>query len=97
MKDILRQVINITEKDIFNFVFLQNLLPEYKAKEISSNYFYRDKIDFYEKLKKSINSKLPNNIKDKLSLSISTYISSNGKLEHQGKKAHDNDVLISET
>ncbi len=63
----------ITERDIFNFVFQKEQLSASKQKEISANYYYRNKISFFNKLKVNLGNKILPEIKAKLSQNIPIY------------------------
>jgi len=64
---------NITERDIFNFVFERSALPPETIEFIESTNTYREEIAFYESLKKSFNDTLSGDLKRKLSNRIPAY------------------------
>ena len=65
--------INIDERDIFNFVFFNDLLSEEKIRYIENNEEKIEGINFYRNLKKSITEPLSKDIKDKIAAKIPVY------------------------
>lgn len=65
--------LNITEKDIFNFVFFNNLISTEKEEYLNGNSNFKVQLDFYKKLKDVFLEEIPNNIKDKIVSGIEAY------------------------
>lgn len=65
--------IQITEQDIFNFVFYPETLSEEKRKAIEENKSFSEAIEFYQNLKSEIDSKLDYSIKKKIAEKIPVY------------------------
>ena len=65
--------INIDERDIFNFVFFNDLLSEEKIRYIENNEEKLEGISFYRNLKKSITESLSKEIKEKIAAKIQAY------------------------
>ncbi|MCH7771075.1 MAG: hypothetical protein IIA49_08680, partial [Bacteroidetes bacterium] len=65
--------INIDERDIFNFVFFNDLLSEEKIRYIENNEEKIEGINFYRNLKKSITEPLSKEIKEKIAAKIPVY------------------------
>ncbi len=82
----MRENNKITERDIFNFVFLKQLLSNSKQKEISENFYFHDKIKFYEKLKENLNKELSKEIKSKIASNIPTYKASKPNINYGPNK-----------
>jgi hypothetical protein len=65
--------INIDERDIFNFVFFNDLLSDEKIRYIENNEEMIEGINFYRNLKKSITEPLSEKIKEKIAAKITAY------------------------
>ncbi len=65
--------INIDERDIFNFVFFNDLLSDEKIRYIENNEENIEGINFYRNLKKSITEPLSEEIKEKIASKIPAY------------------------
>ncbi|GMR25543.1 MAG: hypothetical protein BMS9Abin39_0849 [Ignavibacteria bacterium] len=65
--------INIDERDIFNFVFFNDLLSEEKIRYIENNEDKIEGINFYRNLKKSLTEPLSKEIKEKIAAKIPAY------------------------
>ncbi len=65
--------INITEKDIFNFVFFNTILSKEKKEYLNNNPIFKVQLDFYKKLKEILLEEIPNNIKEKIASGIDAY------------------------
>ncbi|MBW7843517.1 MAG: hypothetical protein H3C40_12405 [Ignavibacterium sp.] len=63
----------ITEKDIFNFVFYPDIISKEKRKFLESSSDFRDEIQFYSSLKESIGEELNSEIKQKIALKVDAY------------------------
>lgn len=64
---------NLTERDIFNFVFYPNLVSEEKRSFLASIENSTDAIIFYKKLKSSLSVSLTDEVKRKLAEKIDVY------------------------
>ena len=82
----MRENIKITERDIFDFVFLKDKLSQNRIKEISTNTYYYDKIKFYEKLKENLNKGLNKDVKVKIASNIPTYKASKSNINYAPNK-----------
>ncbi len=64
---------DITEKDIFNFVFNSSLLPEEKMQYIKNNIESYPQIEIFRDIKISFGEEFPQNLKEKLAQNIPVY------------------------
>lgn len=64
---------NITERDIFNFVFDRSALQPETIDFLESTKSFKEEIAFYESLKKTLNESLSGNLKKKIADRIPTY------------------------
>lgn len=64
---------DITEKDLFNYVFYRDTLSEDKVKYLKNTDMYKDEIDFFSSLKNSISGELSAEVKNKLTEKIPEY------------------------
>lgn len=65
--------INIDERDIFNFVFFNDLLTEEKIRYIKNNEEKIEGINFYRNLKKRMTEPISKEIKEKIATNIPAY------------------------
>jgi len=65
--------INITEHDIFNFVFFNELLDKKKRKYIERNEDKFELLDFYRKQKKSITGSIKEETQKRIAARIPAY------------------------
>jgi hypothetical protein len=63
----------ITEKDIFNFVFYSELLSKEKLKYLESSTDFQIEINFYSSLKESLSEELGSEIRKKIASKIDSY------------------------
>jgi len=64
---------NITELDLFNFVFFNELLPQKKRKYIERNEHKFELLNFYREQKKSIARSINKETQKKLAAKIPAY------------------------
>ncbi|MGB5846944.1 MAG: hypothetical protein WBH40_00560 [Ignavibacteriaceae bacterium] len=64
---------NITELDLFNFIFFNELLPQKKRKYIERNEDKFELLDFYREQKKSIARSINKETQKKLAAKIPAY------------------------
>ena len=64
---------NITELDLFNFVFFNELLPQKKRKYIERNEHKLELLNFYREQKKSIARSINKETQKKLAAKIPAY------------------------
>jgi len=64
---------NITEKDTFNFVFYPEAVTKEKDDFLKSSSDFKEEIEFYSLLKKSLNEELGFDIRRKIASKIDTY------------------------
>lgn len=64
---------NITEQDLFNFVFYPDLISKDKERYLKSLQDFREEIEFYSELKESLNEKLSFEIRKKITSKIDVY------------------------
>ena len=64
---------NITERDIFNFVFFNDVLPQKKRKYIEKNEDKFELLDFYREQKRSIARSINKETQKKLAAKIPAY------------------------
>lgn len=69
----MNQNIKITERDIFKYVFFNDLLSEEKIRYIDNNEKLIEQVSFYKNLKKSITEPLSKEIKEKIAAKIPAY------------------------
>ena len=67
----------ITETDIFNFVFYSELISKEKVSYLESSSDFREEINFYLSLKESLNEVLGPEIRKKIASKINSYNLSN--------------------
>jgi len=67
----------ITERDLFNYVFYKNTLAEDKAEYLGSTDIYKDEIDFFNSLKNTLSVETNSEIKKKIAQKIPVYDFSN--------------------
>jgi hypothetical protein len=63
----------ITERDLFNFVFFREKLSVEKADYIESSEMFNEEIEFFASLKEKLADEVPDDIKGKLASGISDY------------------------
>jgi hypothetical protein len=63
----------ITERDIFNFVFFPELISKEKERFFNASLDFKDEIEYYSSLKESLSDELNLEIKNKLSSKIKSY------------------------
>ncbi len=63
----------ITERDLFNYVFYKNTLSEDKTEFLESTDIYKDEIDFFNSLKDSLSGEIDSEIKKKIAQKIPAY------------------------
>ncbi len=85
---------NITERDIFNFVFESDKLTSSKRNEISDNKYYINKIELYKKLKSSLKKNILSEVKSKIASVIPAYKENNNNKRsvRKTKKAIDENL-----
>ena len=71
---------NISERDIFNFVFYESLLSPEKIKFIDDSDGFNEVVNFYKNLKSAISQNISTEIKNKLREKIPAYRVSSYKL-----------------
>ncbi|NWF89906.1 MAG: hypothetical protein HXY50_10650 [Ignavibacteriaceae bacterium] len=64
---------NITERDIFDFVFYQENLSSEKVEYLKTSRIFDEEIAFYRSLKKSLNEELSEEVKRKIAEKIPLY------------------------
>ena len=82
----MRDDVKITERDIFDFIFLKKKLSQKKIKEITTNIYFQDKIRFYEKLKENLNKGLNKEVKAKIATNILSYKASKPNINYKPNK-----------
>ena len=90
----------ITEKDIFNFVFYTNLLPPKKIKYIEGSTNFSKGIKFYQSLKLLLSQNLTVEIKNLISEKIPVYKSMMHKLylvKEVNSKRKSNLILVADS
>ncbi|MCZ7609622.1 MAG: hypothetical protein M5U17_05595 [Ignavibacterium sp.] len=92
----------ITEKDIFNFIFYPEILLREKKRYLESSSDFRNEIDFYSSLKEAIDEELNSEIKQKIALKINSYKPGNIIClypvdEYQNRKVSNNVRLAAAT
>jgi len=65
---------NISERDIFDFVFYPENLSTEKVTHLKNSKVFDDEIDFYRSLKKSLEEELTEDLKQKLAEKIPLYV-----------------------
>ncbi|HAB54406.1 MAG TPA: hypothetical protein DCE80_19870, partial [Ignavibacteriales bacterium] len=65
---------NISERDIFNFVFYPKNLSTEKVTYLKNSKVFDEEIDFYRSLKKSLEEELTEDLKQKLAEKIPLYV-----------------------
>ncbi len=90
--------INISEKDIFNFVFFNNLISKEKEEYLTGNSKFKVQLDFYKKLKDIFLEEIPNNIKEKIASGIEAYKMIKTfvlyPVDYEHKKKHSNVLIL---
>ena len=72
---------NITELDIFNYVFFKEILPQKKIKYIERNKNKFELLNFYRKQKKSTAQRIKEETKKRIAAKIPAYKISKNKLQ----------------
>lgn len=89
---------DITEKDIFNFVFYPESITKEKGKFLESSADFREEIEFYSALKKSLGEELHLDVKKKIALKINAYRIGNiiylYPVEELKKQKHSNGLVL---
>jgi len=88
----------ITERDIFNFVFFPELIPTEKERILATSTDFQDELEYYSSIKESLSDEINHEIKKKLSSKINVYKPENIIYlypvgEHTHKKQSNNLVL----
>lgn len=65
---------NISERDMFNFVFYPENLSTEKVEHLKNSKIFDEEIDFYRSLKKSLEEELTDDVKQKLAEKIPLYV-----------------------
>ena len=63
----------ITERDIFNFVFFREEFPEEKKDYLKNSLMFKEEIEFYSSIKNSLNEDINFETKRKIASKISAY------------------------
>lgn len=63
----------ITERDLFNYVFYKETLAEDKAEFLKRTDIYKDEIDFFNSLKNSLSEEISPELKKKIAQKIPAY------------------------
>jgi len=88
----------ITERDIFNFVFFPELISKEKERFLATSADFKDELEYYSSVKESLRDEINLEIKKKLSSKINVYKLANiiylyPVEEYPNKKTSDNLVL----
>ncbi|MDO8550672.1 MAG: hypothetical protein Q7S39_11060 [Ignavibacteria bacterium] len=67
----------ITERDLFNYVFYKDLVDKDKVEFLEGNDTYKDEIDFFSSLKDSLSEEISSDLKKKIAQKIPAYNFSN--------------------
>lgn len=63
----------ITERDLFNYVFYKNLIDKEKIEYLKNSIIYKSEIDFLTSIKNALPEELSDEIKEKISRKIPAY------------------------
>lgn len=89
---------DITEKDIFNFVFYPELVLKKKQEFLINSPDFKHEIEFYFSLKNSLMEELPFDVKQKLASKIKAYMNNNiiylYPVEEIKKRKHSNGIVL---
>jgi hypothetical protein len=89
---------DITEKDIFNFVFYPELISKEKVNFLQTSSDFKDEIEFYSSLKKSLCEEINPEIQKIISLKINAYKLQNiiylYPVEEQHNKKTSNNLVL---
>ncbi len=89
---------DITEKDIFDFVFYPELLSDDKRIFLETSMDFKEEIEFYSAIKKSLSEELHLDIKKKIASKIKAYQVTNiiylHAVEELKKQKHSNGLVL---
>jgi hypothetical protein len=63
----------ITERDLFNYVFYKNLIEKEKIEYLENSVIYKSEIDFLTSIKNALSEELTDETKEKISRKIPAY------------------------
>lgn len=88
-------MVQLTEKDLFTFVFYPDNLSEKKRVKINNNLnLYKAEIEFLNNMKKSLSQNVPKSIIDKIHEKINNFENNNDYLLEKIIKSSDLEYLV---